>query len=218
VTQTATNNQEYRYISTLNFTAPYQYIGTSGYSPISVTASSLHWDNIPVEIIGIQNPFRFSSSTWLGDSGLADKPDLEILTATLQSVTVDQVQVSAVIQNRGVTTTAAPPYLNLYDYLAPSTPPANPLDVTDSWCSLYPFTQCPEPTTNPLPRLEPGASVTFTADYTLSRRSGVHDLYLFVDALGGSQGLNWESNENNNWIFLGSKFNSTVLLPLVRRD
>jgi len=218
VTQTAANNQEYHYISTLNFTAPYQYIGTSGYSPISVTAASLHWSNIPAPLPGITNSFRFNSSTWLGDPRLADKPDLEILTATLQSVTLDQVQVSAVIHNRGVTTTAAPPYLNLYDYLAPSMPPNNPLDATDSWCSLYPLTQCPEPSTNPLPRLEPGASITFTADYTLSYRSGTHDLYFLIDGLGGNLGLNWESDENNNWKLAGSIFKSTVLLPLVRHD
>ncbi len=218
VTQTAINNQEYRYVSTLNFTAPYQYIGTSGYSPISVAASSLHWDNIPVEIIGVNNPYRFNSSTWLGDSRLTDKPDLEILTATLQALSLNQVQVTAVIHNRGVTTTAAPPYLNLYDYLAPSTPPTNPLDVTYSWCSLYPATQCPPNTTNPLPVLEPGASVTFTAAYTFSYRSGTHDLYFLVDGLGGNWGLNWESDENNNGKLAGSKFNASILLPLVRRD
>ncbi len=218
VAQTAINNQAYRYISTLNFTTPYQYIGTSGYSPSSVTASSLHWDNIPAEIIGIMNPFRFNSSTWLGDPRLTEKPDLEILTATLHALSLNQVQVTAVIQNRGVTTTAAPPYLNLYDYLAPSAPPLSPLDVTYSWCSLYPATQCPPSTTNPLPLLEPGASVVFTANYTLSYRSGTHDLYFLVDGLGGNWGLNWESDEDNNWKLAGSKFNASVFLPLVRRD
>jgi hypothetical protein len=216
ITQTAINNQEYRYISTVNFTGPYQYIGTSGYSPASVAAATLHWDTIPVPL-GDKNPYRFYASTWLGDPRLTDRPDLEILTATLHALSLNQVQVTAVIQNRGITTTVAPSYLNLYDYLAPSTPPTNPADATYSWCSRYPSTQCPPSTTNPLPLLEPGASVTFTADYTLSYRSGLHDLYFLVDGLGGNLGLNWESNEDNNWILAGSKFNSTVLLPVIQR-
>ena len=223
VNQTARNNQEYRYIATLNFSAPYQYIGTSGYTPVSVTASSLHWDNIPQPIpaaSGDQNPYRFDAATWLGDARLPanDRPDLEILTATLHALSLNQVRVSAVIHNRGVTTTSAPAYLNLYDYLAPSAPPTNPADATYSWCRLAPFTYCPTSTTNPLPLLEPGASITFTADYTLSVRSGIHDLYFLVDGLGGNLGLNWESDENNNWKLAGSKFNVSVLLPLVRRD
>jgi hypothetical protein len=77
--------------------------------------------------------------------------------------------------------------------------------------------QRPPIATNPLPLLEPGASVTFTAAYTLSYRSGIHDLYFLVDGLGGNGGLNWESNENNNWKLAGSAFNSNVFLPLIRR-
>jgi hypothetical protein len=215
ITQTASNSQQFRYVSTLIFTGPYQYVGSSGTSPVSVTGSATHWDNIPA--LGADARYRVNTFTWLGHP-LTEKPDLEILTATLESLSLNQVRVSAVIHNRGVTTTAAPPYLNLYDYLAPSTPPTNPANTTYSWCRLDPVTQCPTSTTNPLPLLEPGASLTFTADYTLSLRSGTHDLYFLVDGLGGNLGLNWESDENNNWKLAGSKFNVSVLLPLVQRD
>jgi hypothetical protein len=216
ITQTAGNAQQFRYLATLIFTTPYQYVGTSGNSPISITNSVIHWDAIPE--LGTDNRHRIDASTWLGDSRPIDKPDLEILTATLKPLSFNQVQVSAVIHNRGVTTTAAPPYLNLYDYLAPSTPPANPADVTDSWCSLYPTTRCAVGVPNPLPSLAAGATITVTADYTLSFRSGTHDLYFLVDGLGGNFGLNWESDETNNWKLAGSQSGSTVLLPLIQRD
>jgi hypothetical protein len=215
ITQTAGNTQQFRYLSTLIFTAPYQYVGTSGDSPISITNSAIHWDTIPE--LGSDIRHRVDVSTWLGGP-VTEKPDLEILTATLQTLSHNQVYVTAVIHNRGITTTAAPPYLNLYDYLAPSTPPANPADVTYSWCSLYPATGCASSPPNPLPRLEAGASFTFTAGYTLSYRSGIHDLYFLADGLGGSLGLNWESNETNNWKLAGSIFHATVLLPLIQRD
>lgn len=220
VTQTAFSNQGFRYISTLIFTEPYRYIGTSGYSPVSVTPSSIHWDVLPTHIPSIDRN-RFDASTWLASSALTDtdKPDLEILTATLQAQAgFHQVRVSTVIQNHSVMTAPAPPYLNLYDYLAPSAVPTNPLAVDDSWCQLYPFTQCSDFTPNPLPQLGPGESITVTADYTLSPRSGNHYLYFLVDALGGSLGQNWESNENNNSIFAGTAFNSIVFLPLLIRN
>jgi hypothetical protein len=218
ITQTAGNTQQFRYLATLIFTAPYQYIGTSGNSPIAVTSPNIQWDIVPA--LGAGPVHRIDISTWLGDPRLpdSDRPDLEILTATLKGLSLNQVQVSAVIHNGGVTTTVAPPYLNLYDYLAPSTPPTSPVNVTYSWCSLYPATHCAGGTPNPLPILNAGATVTVTAEYTLSSRSGTHDLYFLVDGLGGDLGLNWESIETNNWKFAGSQFYSTVFLPLVQHD
>ena len=216
IAQTANNSQEFRYISTLIFTAPYQYVGASGYSPISVTSSTLHWDNISLP--DASQHYRFSASTWLASSALTDaaKPDLRILTATLQAA-LNQIQVSAVIQNHGAMTTAAPSYLNLYDYIAPSSPPTNPFDTRNSGCQLYPLTQCPGLTPNPLPLLGPGEIITVTGGYTLAPRTGIHDIYFLVDGLGGSLGQNWESNENNNSIWAGSVFNSAVFMPILRR-
>jgi hypothetical protein len=62
----------------------------------------------------------------------------------------------------------------------------------------------------------------FTAEYDLSAIDGRHDIYLFVDALGDqalNQGLNVESNENNNVFLAGSIFRlgKAVFLPLIRR-
>jgi hypothetical protein len=215
ITQTAGNTQQFHYLSTLLFAEPYQYIGTSGHSPISITNPSIQWDDIPVS--GPDLVHRINISTWLGDTRLtaAAGPDLEILTATLKPLSFSQARISAVIHNRGITTTVAPPYLNLYDYLAPSTPPTNPADATNSWCTLYPTTRCAVGSPDPLPILAAGDTITVWADYTLSFRSGTHDLYFLVDGLGGNLGLNWESDETNNWKLAGSQSSWRVLLPLI---
>ena len=71
-------------------------------------------------------------------------------------------------------------------------------------------------------------AVIFTAEYDLSPTGGLHDIYLFVDALGvvnalGNHkdlGLNYESAEGNNSIWVGSLigYKSFVFLPLIRRE
>jgi hypothetical protein len=60
--------------------------------------------------------------------------------------------------------------------------------------------------------------VVFAAEFDLSAINGLHDIYLFVDALGGNQGLNVESAENNNVKLAGSVLRGDfVFLPLIRR-
>jgi hypothetical protein len=219
ITQTASNNQEYRYLSTLIFTDPYQYVGTSGFVPTE-TATTLSWDVVPE--LGADARYRFSASTWLVHPSipLNPRPDLEIVAASLSSQ-MEHAYVTATIRNSGFTMTVAPAYLNLYDRLSPSVTPTGPLDVVGGWCSAAPQSSCGGDDGNPLPALAPGDAVIFTATFNLTT-PGKHDIYLFVDALGGSlgKGLNVESVESNNSRWAGSlmKWSSFVFLPLIIRN
>ena len=219
ISQTASNNQEYHYLSTLIFTEPYQYLGTSGFAPTKTTASTISWDAIPD--LGPDARYRFFASTWLWDPRLVPptlpRPDLEIVTATMHSQ-LDRIDLTATIRNNGPMTAWAPAYINLYDRLAPSVPPAGPLDLADGWCSLAPISSCGGGDNNPIPAVPKGQTVIFTTGYDLSAILGQHDIYLFIDALGGNLGLNVESSENNNFIFVGSvRRGLAVFLPLIRR-
>jgi hypothetical protein len=220
ITQTASNNQEYRYLATLTFAGPYEYLGTSGFAPTATTASTISWDVVPP--IDAEARYRFNASTWLVDTRLPDtRPDLEIITATVLSQ-LNHIYVTADIRNNGPMTAWAPAYLNLSDRIAPSVPPTRPLDLDNGWCSPAPVSSCGDGVNNPLPAVSPGQTVIFTAEYDLSAIDGRHNIYLFVDALGGqavNQGLNVESNENNNVFPAGSLFRlgKVVFLPLIRR-
>lgn len=225
ITQAASNNQDYRYVGTLTFTEPYQYLGTSGFAPTKTSASTISWDAVPE--IGSDARYRFNASTWLVDTRLPDtRPDLAFITATAYSQ-LDHIYVTADIRNNGPMTAWAPTYINLYDRIAPSMPPAGPMDLVNGWCSLTPLSTCGSDVNNPLPEVAPGQTVIFTAEYALNDINGRHDIYLFVDALGvaqvptlnGPQGLNVESSEGNNAILAGSflRLGKVVFLPLVRR-
>jgi hypothetical protein len=220
ITQAASNNQEYRYLSTLIFTDPYQYVGTSGFAPTETTASTIYWDVVPDKTgVGEEARFRFNASTWLADPSFPTKPDLEIIAASLSSQ-LNQVYVTATIRNSGFIVAPAPAYLNLYDRLSPSVTPTGPLD-SGGWCSSTPLSSCGGGDSNPLPALVPGDAVVFTATFDLTT-TGQHDIYLFVDALGGSQGkgLNVESVESNNsrWAGFLMKWSNSVFLPLIVRN
>jgi|GEM_PF-3502369 len=217
ITQTASNNQEYRYLATLIFTGPYQLIGTSGFAPTQTTASTLSWDVVPE--LETDGRYRFGASTWLLDPRRPDtRPDLGIITATVLNQ-LNHIYVSANIRNNGPMTAWAPAYINLYDRIAPSIPPTGPLDLQYGWCNLAPSSSCAGSANNPLPAVPPGQTVIFTAEVDLSAIIGPHNIYLLVDALGGSQGLNVESDENNNVILAGTVRRGTpVFLPLIRRN
>jgi hypothetical protein len=220
ITQAASNNQPYRYLGTLTFADPYTYVGTSGFAPTATTPGAISWDVVP-EVDSDQR-YRFNASTWLWDPRLVPpvltRPDLEIFTATVRSQN-DHIYVTATIRNNGPMTAWAPPYINLYDRIAPFLPPAGPLDLTDSWCSMIPESSCGISTTNPLSPVLPGQTVIFTAEHDLNPVNGRHDIYLLVDALGGSQGLNVESAENNNVILAATllRLGEHIFLPLIRR-
>ena len=217
ITQAASNNQEYRYLATLTFAAPYTNVGTSGFAPTATTASTISWDAVPD--LDDDGRYRFNASTWLLDTRLPEtRPDLGIITATVLNQ-LNHLYVTADIRNNGPMTAWAPVYINLYDRVAPSVPPAGPLDLTGGWCSLAPYSSCAGGVNNPLPAVPPGQTVIFTAEYDLSALYGQHDIYLLVDALGGSHGLNEESSENNNVILVGSiRHGFAVFLPLIRRQ
>jgi hypothetical protein len=220
ITQAASNNQSYRYLATLTFTDHYQYVGTSGFAPTATAAHSISWDVVPQ--LDPDARYRFNASTWLWDPRLMPpvlaRPDLEIFTATVDS-DFDHIIVTATIRNNGPMTAWAPPYINLYDRIAPFLPPAGPLDLTGGWCSMMPESACGISTTNPLSPVPPGQTVIFTAEHDLSPVNGRHDIYLLIDALGGSQGLNVESAENNNVILAASllRLGERTFLPLIRR-
>jgi hypothetical protein len=229
ITQTASNNQEYRYLATLTFAGPYEYLGTSGFAPTATTASTISWDVVPP--IDAEARYRFNASTWLvdprliGPPPLIGRPDLKIITANVLRQ-LNHIYVTANIQNIGPMMAWAPVYINLYDRVAPTATapltPTGPLDLVDGWCSLTPISACGDSVNNPLPAVSPGQTVIFTAEYDLSAIDGRHNIYLFVDALGGqarNQGLNVESDENHNVVLAGSLFRlgKVVFLPLIRR-
>jgi hypothetical protein len=212
-------NRPLHYVGTVVFTDPYQYVGVAGYVPTQVNATELHWDASFTRT----ELNTFEANTWLVHPEITTKPDLEIITATLFNQT-NHVHVAATIRNGGFMPAGAPAYLNLYDRLAPSVLPTGPLDLADGWCSLSPFSLCGGGASNPLPAILPGQAVIFTAEIELTA-SGRHDIYLFVDALGSSQGLNSnqglnvESVEDNNFRLVGStiKWETFVFLPVIKR-
>ncbi len=216
ISQTYRFNRSLHYIGTVIFTEPYQYVGVAGYVPEQIDAHQLHWD-IPFTETQLNS---FVADTWLTHPDITNtnKPDLEIIAATLVNQ-MNHVYVAATIRNAGSMANGAPAYLNLYDRLAPSAQPTGSLDLKDSWCTLSPFSMCDGGAPNPLPALLPNQAVIFTAELDLTA-TGRHDIYLFVDALGGSQGLNVESVENNNSRFVGStfKWETFVFLPVIKRE
>jgi hypothetical protein len=208
-------NRPLHYVGSLVFTAPYQYVGYSGYAPTQTGATELYWDQaLPGP--GVQ---EFQSAIWLIQPDAFPRPDLQIVTATASSQ-LNRLYVTADIRNNGPITAGAPPYVNLYDRLAPSVPPTGPLDLTDGWCTLTPASMCADGTSDPLPAIPPGETVVYTAEYDLRAINGQHDIYLFVDALGSDQGLNVESAEGNNWTKVGSFawHGDFIFLPLVLRE
>ncbi len=214
ISQTYRYNRPLHYISTIIFTAPYQYVGYAGYAPTQTTATEVYWD-VPFTADGQFH--QFVSSIWLVDPRL-QRPELEIINATATGEN-DHILVTALVRNNGPITASAPSYMNLYDRLAPSTVPTGPLDLAQGWCSLTPFSSCGG-FINPVPPVPPGQTVLFTTEYDLSPINGQHDIYLFIDALGGSKGLNVESAENNNVVLAGSPIRrgEHIFLPLIQRN
>lgn len=217
VSQTYKYNRPLHYAGTVIFTDPYQYLGYSGYAPTQINATRLHWDESFTE----PTLHQFEAATWLVDLAARPRPDLEIVTATLDRW-FNHVHVTASIRNNGPMTAGAPAFINLYDRLAPSVLPAGPLDLAGGWCTLDPVTMCGGSTRNRLPAVPPTQTVIFTAEYDLREVNGRHDIYLFVDALGGSEnlGLNYESAEGNNSKLAGSLiwYRTFIFLPLMRRE
>jgi hypothetical protein len=125
--------------------------------------------------------------------------------------------VTTVVKNSGITVTGAPVYINLYDRVGSSGVPTSPADLKGAWCTAVPFTACPAHALNPLPNLDPGEVVTFTSGFTLSIVGGIHNVYVFVDGLGGEIGLNLETNENNNLVWLGPVEFPAVFLPVIQK-
>jgi hypothetical protein len=213
IAQTYRWNRPLYYVGTVIFTEPYQYVGTAGYVPTQINATQLHWD----ESFTQTQLNEFKADTWLVDPRLP-RPDLEIVTATVSNQ-MNHVYVVASIRNNGGFTASAPAYLNLYDRLVPSVPPTLPLDLTNSWCTLSPFSWCGGGN-NPLPAVLPGQIIFFASEYDLPAVNGLHDIYLLVDALGGSlnKGLNVESSEDNNVKLAGTvrRWNAFIFLPLIK--
>jgi hypothetical protein len=110
-----------------------------------------------------------------------------------------------------------PVYLNLYDRIAPAPVPTSPLDLADGWCGEGVLPACPDLAsfTNPV-TIGPAGLITLNASFPLTR-SGLHQFYLQLDAFGGLLGLNAESNEDNNLIWLGNARLAWLYLPIIRR-
>ncbi len=218
ISQSYSFNRPFRYVGTVTFTDPYQFVGYTGYAPTQTSATELHWDQ----------PFtqstrqRFDTATWLVDPNpLSPKPELEIIAATAYSQ-FNHFYVAATIRNNGgIVSAGAPVFINLYDRLSPS-PPANALDLTDGWCTVTPVPRCGG-SNNPLPSIEKNQTVVFTAESDLTPVDGQHFIYLFVDALGitgtvQNVGMNLESGESNNWFLAGMvmRLGKSVFLPLIK--
>ena len=231
IDQYASTNQADRpfvYISTVFFTSPFQYVGQIGPDPVVLTNASVHWE----KFVDLNDPpylHRFSSSMWLADLRLdPDRPNLKIAG---KSVTIDPyssiAHVTVQIQNNGQITTGAPVYLNLFERQPGSLGPAGPLDMAGGWCSYNLLEQpdCPtfnytlgntSGTANALPPIGPlqvTPVVTVTANLTLTQ-PGYRDIWIQVDAFGGSNGLNRESDEGDNSARVGQVPNPyLVYLP-----
>lgn len=219
IDQVAGNDTFVRYIATIVFTAPYQFVGFIGPTPMTITSDMLHWEQVMPEN---EPPFhRFRSSIWLADPRVT-RPDLQIITASLEldaSSIISSAQVTAVIYNSSTMESGAPTHINLYDRLAPSSPPTGPLDLDGGWCGLGTTPACPSTAsfTNPVPIIAAGETMTLTTDYTFAQ-CGPRDLYLQIDVFGGEAGLNLEADETNNQIALGQVFIPCLIhLPLIRK-
>jgi hypothetical protein len=150
---------------------------------------------------------------------------LKIVTTGLTVNThpgASQAHVTAAIQNGGAIATGAPVYINIYDRKTPSIPPAGPLDLAGGWCSLDLLEQpdCPAfnsslGITNALKIIGPGQVINVAADLTLTQ-PGRRDLWIQVDVLGGTNGLNLEVEEAKNWKYVGWVDNPyAAYLPLI---
>jgi hypothetical protein len=217
ISQTFIYNRPSHYVGTVIFTGPYEYVGYSGYAPAHINATRLDWDEF------VESLVRFEAATWLVDPDpMLAKPDLEITDARVVDRRLNRIYVTATIHNYGPIAAGAPAFVNLYDRLAPSLRPAGPLDLAGGWCTLDPVTACGISTSSRLPPIPRFETVIYTAEYDLSPTHGSHDIYLFVDALGGSNGLNDESAEANNFTEkpIGSLtwYRSFIFLPLIRRE
>ena len=223
ISQAYAYNRPLHYIATLTFTDPFQYLGYAGYVPAQTTATQLLWD----EAFAQSQLNEFSAAVWLVNPAALPRPDLQIISAALQSQ-FNHVRVSAIIRNNGLMTTGTPAFINLYDRANKPLGllPSGPLDLTDGWCSLTPIAQCGG---SLLPLVPPGQTVIYTADADLTPVNGRHDIYLFVDALGifnalglpipENEGLNYEYNEQNNARYVDSVSRQDVhiFLPLIKR-
>lgn len=217
------HDRPFFYNSTVFFTAPYQYAGQIGPTPVT-TSSTLHWQEF-VPLNASDGRHVFSSVMWLVDPRLI-QPDLKIVDSSVtMNTAAGTARVAARIQNGGTITTGAPVYLNLYNRQAPSLQPTDPLDLVDGWCALDSLSQpdCPAfnstlGLTNVLSVIGPLQVITLTADLTITQR-GWRDLWLQVDAFGSSTGLNRESNEINNLAYVGQVlYPYRVYLPLVIKN
>jgi hypothetical protein len=221
ISQVAGSNASFLYITTIVFTAPYEFVGFIGPTPLTVTSSMLHWEQVVPEN---EPPFhRFRSAIWLADDPhVITRPDLQIVTAGLEldaSSIISSAHVTAVIYNSSTMDSGAPTHINLYDRLAPSTPPTGPLDLAGGWCGLDTTPACPSTAsfTNPVPIIAAGETMTLTTDYTFAR-CGPRDLYLQIDVFGGEAGLNLEADEANNQVPLGQIYVPCLIrTPLIRK-
>jgi hypothetical protein len=212
ISQTYKYNRLLHYVETVIFTDPYRYVGYSGYAPVQIDTTRLHWDEF------VEPDVRFEVAAWLVDPDARPRPDLQIVAARVVNRRLNHIYVTATIQNNGGMTAGAPAFVNLYDRLTDS-PPAGPLDLAGGWCTLDPVTRCGITASNRLPAIPPFQTADYTAEYDLSAINGQHYIYLFVDALGSSSGvgLNYESAEENNSKRAGSLFyKNFVFLPLVQ--
>ena len=213
IDQFAGNNNFYRYVGTILFPAPYQYVGSINFSPKSVTTDTLHWD-----LIVPQNSppnHVFNASSWLVDPRLG-QPDL---TFTAASMTIESLlnppiaYLTATVRNHNayltstasnhnayLTSTASNlAFLEFYDRASPSAPPGGPRDHAGGWCGTDTVPVCPALDTfiNPIPSLAPGDSVTVVMTYPL-QLPGLRDYYFQIDTFGEANGLNVEFDETNN--------------------
>jgi hypothetical protein len=219
ISQSASNNRPYHYIGTVLYPGPdLHYVGYAGFVP-TITVGSLHWftDAIAVPIPNDVR-YRFASTIWLSDTRIPVNPDLKIVTATLNTLG-ETGYITAVVKNNGITLTAAPAYIDVYDLVNSASAPTSPLGLSHSlWCTSDPLNPCQVGyPSNPLPSLAPGQEITFTSGFSLPEATGRHDLYVYVDALGGNNGLNSESNENNNAFLAGSVGQFYAFLPVIQK-
>lgn len=224
VTQRASDNLfPFQYQGVLSFSAPYQYVGTLEYMPTTQSITQARWD-LPSDYIPeiYTAPHRLLLTTWLADPRITERPDLEVLSHSLQVETQSAQSVAhivASVRNRGTYTTGAPAYLNLYDRLTPAAAPVGPLDLEGGWCGTPSRLSCYSTTTftNPLNIVGPNQTVSLAADYVFTR-TGRHQFYLLIDAFGSEVGLNLESNETNNLVWLGEALRPfKVFLPMTRK-
>jgi hypothetical protein len=222
-----TNREDrpFAYIGTVVYPSPYQYVGQIGPAPV-ITTASVHWEVPSVPFNDLSGEYRFSSSMWLVDPRLL-QPNLKIVD---KDVTIDPqssiAQVTAQIQNGSSITTGAPVYINLFERQPPSQGPAGPFDMAGGWCSFNLLEQpdCPTfsyalgntfGTTNALPAIGPLQVMMVTANLTLTQ-PGYRDVWIQVDAFGGSDGLNRELNEADNSSYVGQVLNPYLIyLPQI---